>query len=126
MSSCRSLGLPHGIGSNAPVFLFLHRIAADPASLDYGKSSVVIRPEEHTALRKAIDKVAKRYVDRCNRELADEIRELDRAERREADAERERAARRESGVDPAMAAARTADAAKRRPATRRLCKPSAT
>ena len=106
----RSLILPHQlIGSDAPVFLFLHRIAADPDSLDYGKSHVVIRHEEHLALRKAIDKAAKRYLDRCDREEADRIRELDRVERRIAECGAERAARREVGVDLAMAAARPAD-----------------
>ena len=97
----RSLDLPHGPGSAAPVFLFLHRIAADPDSLDYGKSRVVIRPDEHTALRKAIDKAAKHYLDRLEREEAARVRQLDRAERRYADAERsERHAEKSASILP--------------------------
>ena len=97
----RSLDLPRRLLDGAPVFLFLHRMAADPGTLDYGKSSVVIHPEEHTALRKAVDKVAKKYLDRCDREAAAEIRELDRAERREADAERsERHAEKAASILP--------------------------
>ena len=60
-----SLDLPHQIrSSTAPIFLFLHRIAADPSTLDYGKSHVVVHAAERAALREAVDKVAKRYIDR--------------------------------------------------------------
>ena len=72
----RSLTLPHQLqGSDAPVFLFLHRIAADPDSLDFGKSHIVVRNDERTALTKAIFKVAKRYLDRSG-QLRSNLAEL--------------------------------------------------
>ena len=84
-----SLPLPHRLrASDAPVFLFLHRIAADPGTLDYGKSHVVICHDERAALERAIGSVAKNYIDRCEREAAARLHELDRAEQNRAEAER--------------------------------------
>ena len=72
-----SLDLPHQIrSSTAPVFLFLHRIAADPSTLDYGKSHVVVHAAERAALREAVDRVAKRYIDRVDREAVARYREM--------------------------------------------------
>ena len=81
----RSLPLPYRLGSDAPVFLFLHRIAADPSTLDYGKSHVAIHRDERAAIEKAVNKAAKRYLDRLEREEEERIRAQVRIERRAAD-----------------------------------------
>ena len=106
----RSLILPHQLlGSDAPVFLFLHRIAADPDSLDYGKSHVVVRNDERTGPHES---------NRQGRQaLPRPVRPRGRGRDPRAGSSRaahgrggaEPSARREVGVDLAMAAARTAD-----------------
>ena len=97
-----SLDLPHQVrSSEAPIFLFLHRIAADPSTLDYGKSHIVVHAAERAAVRAAVDKVAKRYIDRCDREAVARFREMNRADQRIADEERaERQAEKAASILP--------------------------
>jgi hypothetical protein len=60
---------PGHFGHDEPIRLFLHRITPAPQTLDYGKSKLAVGYDEASAVRKALEKIAGRWIRRRDAEI---------------------------------------------------------